>query len=79
VWLADAGGELTYDAVEWTRPVALIVGGEADGPGAEARSLAQATIGIPMKADTESLNTAAATAVILFEAARQRRLGGLAT
>jgi TrmH family RNA methyltransferase len=73
VWLADAQGDRSYDAVDWRRPAALIVGGEAKGPGGEAVSLAGGRVRIPMCGDTESLNAAVATAVILFEAARQRR------
>jgi len=72
VWLAAAGGEMDYTAVDWTRPVTLIVGGEATGAGERARSLAQGQVSIPMAAGVESLNTAVATAVILFEIARQR-------
>ena len=72
VWLAEARGDALYMAVDWTCPVALIVGGEAAGAGRQARSLAQASVSIPMSADVDSLNTAVATAVILFEAARQR-------
>jgi len=72
VWLAAAGGETRYTAVDWTRPVALVVGGEASGAGKQAHALAQGQVSIPMAAEVESLNTAAAAAVILFEAARQR-------
>jgi TrmH family RNA methyltransferase len=72
VWLADVRGDALYTAVDWTGPVALIVGGEAAGAGRQARALAQASVSIPMSADVESLNTAVATAVILFEIARQR-------
>ncbi len=72
VWLAAAGGETAYTAIDWTRPAALIVGGEAGGAGKQAHALAQGQVSIPMAAETESLNTAAATAVILFEAARRR-------
>ncbi len=71
VWLADASGQVAYYAVDWTRPSALIVGGEAGGAGAEAASLAQGSICIPMAGQTESLNAAMAATVILFEAARQ--------
>jgi len=73
VWLADAGGEVAYDAVDWTRPSALIIGGEASGAGEEARSLAGGRVSIPMPGKAESLNAAMAAAVILFEAARQHR------
>ena len=73
VWLADAAGQAAYDAVDWTVPAALIVGGEAAGAGEEAAALATGRVSIPMAGGTESLNAAMAATVILFEAARQRR------
>jgi TrmH family RNA methyltransferase len=72
IYLADAGAPVLYDAVDWTQPAALIVGGEAAGASLASRRRGQA-IAIPMAAVTESLNAAVAGAVILFEAARQRR------
>jgi TrmH family RNA methyltransferase len=75
VWLAAADGELLYTAVDWTRPVALIAGSEAAGAGHEAETLAQGRVSIPMTKGVESLNAAVATAVILFEAVRQRQSG----
>jgi TrmH family RNA methyltransferase len=76
VWLAAAGGDTLYAAVDWTQPVALVVGGEATGAGKRARALAQGQVFIPMTAGVESLNTAVATAVILFEVVRQRAAPG---
>jgi TrmH family RNA methyltransferase len=73
VWLAEAGGEVAYEAVDWTAPSALVVGGEATGAGAQAAALATGRVRIPMAGGTESLNAAMAATVILFEAARQRR------
>jgi TrmH family RNA methyltransferase len=73
VYLADADGDLAYDAGNWRQPHALIVSSEAHGASAEARSLAALRISIPMAAATESLNAASAAAVLLFEAARARR------
>lgn len=73
VWLADAIGEVTYDAVDWTQPSALIVGGEATGASGEAFHAATGKVRIPMAEGTESLNAAMAATVILFEAARQLR------
>lgn len=72
LYLAEAGADLAYDEVDWRQPAALAVGGEADGAGQEARRAAT-PIAIPMLGDAESLNAAVAGAVILFEAARQRR------
>ncbi|MDY7076020.1 MAG: RNA methyltransferase [Chloroflexota bacterium] len=76
VWLAATGGETLYTTADWTRPVALIVGGETTGAGERARSLAGGQVFIPMAAGVESLNVAVATAVILFEVARQRMAKG---
>jgi TrmH family RNA methyltransferase len=73
VWLADAAGEETYDAVDWTASSAVILGGEAKGASREASELATGKVSIPMAGSTESLNAAMAATVILFEAARQRR------
>ena len=72
VVLADVGGGQVYHEVDWTRPSALIIGGEAHGASREARELTAATITIPMHSEVESLNAAVAASVILFEAARQR-------
>jgi TrmH family RNA methyltransferase len=73
VWLADAAGEVAYDAVDWTRPSALIVGGEAAGVGPDASALATGRVSIPMVGGAESLNAAMAATVLLFEAARHQR------
>jgi len=73
VWLAEAQGRVAYDQVDWKTPSVLIVGGEAEGAGQEARSLAGGQVFIPMTAESESLNAAMAATVILFEAARQQR------
>jgi tRNA G18 (ribose-2'-O)-methylase SpoU len=71
VWLAAATGGEAYAAVDWRRPSAILIGGEAHGAGAAAQALATGRVTIPMRDATESLNAALAR-VILFEAARQR-------
>ncbi len=73
VYLADMNGDVAYDAADWSRGWALIVGGEAHGAGEAAAAVATQRISIPMAAATESLNAASAAAIILFEAARQGR------
>jgi TrmH family RNA methyltransferase len=72
VWLAEAGKGLAYDQVDWRRPSAVIIGGEAHGPRKKVRALASGSVHIPMRAGTESLNAAVAAGVVLFEIARQR-------
>jgi TrmH family RNA methyltransferase len=76
VYATEARSATPYDQVDWAGAAALIVSHEAHGLSAEARDFAQRAggfISIPMAGGTESLNAAMAAAVVLFEAARQRR------
>jgi TrmH family RNA methyltransferase len=54
--------------------VAVLVGSEAHGLPAEVVAAADLLLTIPLEPGVESLNAAVAGAVVLFEAARQRRL-----
>jgi TrmH family RNA methyltransferase len=62
-----------YTRIDMTVPIALIAGSEAAGISEEAKTGADEFAHIPMTEDVESLNAATATAVLLYEAARQRR------
>lgn len=53
--------------------VALLIGNEGTGLSVGLLSLATQTMAIPMPGKVESLNAAAATAICLFEAVRQRQ------
>lgn len=57
-----------------TGPVALFIGGEGPGLSPEVIHEADARVTIPMDAPVESLNAAVATAVLLYEARRQRAI-----
>ncbi len=70
VYLADARGDLVYTQADWSRPVALIVGGEATGASDAAQKIATARVCIPMHGGVESLNAAMAATILLFQAAR---------
>ena len=58
--------------INWCEPVALLVGNEGAGLPEEVERSADARIRIPMSGGIESLNAAAAAAVLFYEAARQR-------
>jgi RNA methyltransferase, TrmH family len=58
--------------VDWCQPIALLVGNEGAGLPEEVERSADARIRIPMASGIESLNAAAAAAVLFYEAARQR-------
>src|SRR5205823_5385750 len=75
VLAADPSGtESLYDT-DFSRPTALVFGNEARGLPDDVLELADRTIRIPIAGRAESLNLAAATAVVMYEAARQRGAG----
>lgn len=55
-------------------PAAIFVGNESNGLPPEVIRAANAVITIPMAATVESLNAGVAASLVLYEAARQRRL-----
>jgi TrmH family RNA methyltransferase len=70
--LADMEGSSPCWQVDFRSPLALIVGGEADGASQHARRLATLQVSIQMPGRTESLNAAVAGAILMFEVVRQR-------
>jgi TrmH family RNA methyltransferase len=79
VVLAEAAGRRAYDTIDMTKRTAIIVSNEAHGASEAAGRLATERVNIPMWNKVESLNAAIAGSVILFEAARQRRVADSAS
>jgi RNA methyltransferase, TrmH family len=75
IYLAEAAQGVPCWQADLRRPVTVIVGGEAEGAGLEARALADDCITIPMPGQSESLNAAVAASILLFEVVRQRNAG----
>ena len=71
VFIADMFGHSCWKT-DLSSPLALIVGGEAEGASEQARNLASQTISIPISEKVESLNAGVAGAVLMFEVVRQR-------
>ncbi|MCH7562386.1 MAG: tRNA (guanosine(18)-2'-O)-methyltransferase TrmH [Gemmatimonadetes bacterium] len=65
-------GAADYREVDFTAPTAIMVGAELLGLTDEALGLADQLVEIPMLGMASSLNVSVATALLLFEAARQR-------
>lgn len=60
-------------ALDLTQPIVWLFGNEGAGLSPALAAAARQRVTIPLAASTESLNVAAAAAVCLFEAVRQRR------
>lgn len=74
VFVAEMTGNMTLWEADFTAPLALVVGGEAEGVSAAARRLASGFVNIPMPGKMESLNAGVAGAVLMFEVLRQRKV-----
>ena len=71
IYIADMNGTSCWET-DLRKPLALVIGGEAEGASDEARRLATQTISIPMAGNVESLNAGVAGSVLMFEVVRQR-------
>jgi 23S rRNA (guanosine2251-2'-O)-methyltransferase len=78
VWTVglDADAETPYHGLDLTVPIALVVGAEGHGLRRLVRERCDFVAAIPMGGHVSSLNVSAATAIVLFEAVRQRRSSG---
>ena len=75
VWTVglDAGAKMAYYEWDLTLPTAIVVGAEGHGLRRLVRERCDQVVGIPMLGHVGSLNVSVATAVVLYEAVRQRR------
>lgn len=72
VFVADAQRGNPHTRADLTQPLALVIGSEAHGPGEKAAALGDEWLHIPMPGNAESLNSAVAGSILLFEVVRQR-------
>ena len=64
---------VALSSVDLRGPIALLVGQEAAGLPPEISREADQLLSIPIRAEADSLNAAAATGIFLYEVARQRK------
>lgn len=76
LYAAHLSGKNNYDQENYTKAAGFLIGNEAKGLKKETAEMADIWVKIPMLGKVESLNAAVASSVLMFEAARQRRLSG---
>jgi 23S rRNA (guanosine2251-2'-O)-methyltransferase len=75
VWVIGtaADASMEYTEWDWTKPSALVLGGEGAGLHRLVRERCDVLVRIPVQGRIESLNVSVAAGIILYEALRQRR------
>ncbi|MCL4458677.1 MAG: 23S rRNA (guanosine(2251)-2'-O)-methyltransferase RlmB [Chloroflexi bacterium] len=77
IWVIglDLAGERSYDEVDLTLPLALVVGGEGTGISRLVRENCDLLVKIPMRGLVGSLNAAVAGSLVLYHVWQQRKRG----
>ena len=85
-WLAQQGiavvaatpdTDLAHTDVDYTGPVAIVVGAEKHGLTSQMTASADHRVRIPMVGQANSLNVSTSAAIVVYEAVRQRRTAGI--
>lgn len=72
VYAAHLKGERYYDAFDYQKGSAFLIGNEGNGLKKETAEKASTYLKIPMEGKLESLNAAVSAAILMYEAHRQR-------
>ena len=62
-----------YSKIDYKIPTAIVIGNEGAGLSDLVRKRCDTIASIPMKGQISSLNASVATAIVMYEAFRQRR------
>lgn len=73
VYGAEAGGSVVYDTADYSSRTLFVMGSEGEGLSERVAAACDVAIAVPLSGQVGSLNVGVAAAVLLFEAARQRR------
>lgn len=72
--VADENGDEDASSADLTLPTAMILGAEGKGAGRELKQKSGKLIRIPLRGNLSSLNVSVAAGILLYEAARQRKV-----
>ncbi len=75
VWTVgiDPSGEIDYTLVDYRQPTVIVIGAEGKGLSRPVKERCDLLASIPMRGKVASLNAAVAAALVMYEAAKQRR------
>lgn len=68
IWATDLDTTNTISSLDWSRPIAIVLGNEKDGVSPELKALSDGTFRIPMVGFSQSFNISVAAALIFYHA-----------
>ena len=76
LWIVgtDTAGDKNYTEVDYTMPVALVIGNEGKGIRQLVKEKCDFVVKIPVYGKVESLNASVAGALVMYEAVKKRRM-----
>lgn len=76
IWATDLDTQHSIDTLDWTQPLAIVLGNEKDGVSPEMKSMVDGTFRIPMLGFSQSFNISVAAALVFYRASMEmRKLG----
>jgi 23S rRNA (guanosine2251-2'-O)-methyltransferase len=74
IWVVgiDMAGRIDYTKIDYKLPTAIVIGNEGKGLSDLVGKRCDTIVSIPMKGNISSLNASVATAIVMYEAFRQR-------
>ena len=76
IWATDLDTDDTIDAIDWTRPTAVVMGNEKEGVSSELKSLVDGRFRVPMMGFSQSFNISVAASLIFYRAHLETRAAG---
>ena len=73
VWATDLDTQDSIDTLDWSRPLAIVLGNEKDGVSPEMRRLVDGRFRIPMLGFSQSFNISVAAALLFYRAHLEHR------
>jgi 23S rRNA (guanosine2251-2'-O)-methyltransferase len=70
---SDAAGEQFYTKVDYTSPIALVVGNEGAGVRRLVKEKCDTVVKIPLYGKIEALNASVSGALLMYEVIRKRK------
>ena len=78
VWVAglDAKADEDFYEADFNSPLAIVIGGEGNGLGRLVKENCDFLVKLPMCGEISSLNASVAAGIVMYEALKQRTIGG---